>query len=324
MLSNIELDEEVGLKGLARESDGVDLEHFTKVVAEHIAAGRYGAVISITDDILGRAGRLSPLEEATVLDERGRAYRFLGRATQALTCLREALRAARAAKNPALTARILTRMTMVYADTPEREEQERVIRQFEAVVANHAELATQFRHRVLHNLGVCCEWSGDLAAAKDAYERCIAACRQAPENDHEFVKTNLLPRTLTDLSGVLLQMGRPADAVPHLQAAHITMSADGLPMVLAYEAWYRLLMGDLQGAEAILAHALLNEADDWCRAEQRLVRAQFLQATGDVVGARNEAHLAADHAYRSRPEHVAILHRARIFVKSLPGGWTGK
>ena len=176
---------------------------------------------------------------------RGHALALLGRATDGLAEIDEALGRARAARHPAAEAECLWRRAEALAALGRGAEAIEAAEQAAGAAARigHAEWAAA-AHR---GLGIACEAAGLPGRAESAYRRSLQAASGIP-----FFSA----WTAARLGALLARQGRPDEAAPHVQAA----LAGGTPLTRHEARWAHAELlasqGDDRACRATAAAAL--------------------------------------------------------------------
>lgn len=261
-------------------------------VDDAIRAEQWSRAVLLTDKGLRQAEH-APAHPDLLL-RRSKAQRKLGAAWTgaALSSLREGIRLAK--KQP-LKARFLVALAHFYAlqcDWPALE-----LEVLPTLLKFKESRNKQVQYQVVWTLfymACCRENQFEYAKAQALYE-------EALERSEAFAELHpALPHILLNLSGALLYGGDPAAALPWLEQAEPLQPDDGYRE--SRWAEYYLAVGDDAAASEWITRTITHpnaQADHGLHANGRFVWAQLRQRKGDLVGAREQAHLALELAYRA-------------------------
>ncbi|HLO02075.1 MAG TPA: hypothetical protein VK191_03090 [Symbiobacteriaceae bacterium] len=277
-------------------------------------ANQESKVIHLADKGLQQA-ELAPIYP-DILYLRGSAQRRLGPAWggAALSSFREGLRLA---KKQALKMRFLVALAHFYTlqcDWPALERE--VLPTFLKLKESPNK---QVQHQVIwafFYMGCCLDNHFRYQEARIAYEEALQRVR-AFKGGH-----SALPFILHNLGGAFLYGGDPAGALVWIEAAEPLQLDDGYRE--SRYAEYYLAIGDLSTAGEWITRTLDHpnaKKDHGLQANGRYVWAQLRRRKGDLAGAREQAHIALELAYRA--VDYPLIQQITTLLRDLEGPQPG-
>jgi tetratricopeptide (TPR) repeat protein len=292
----------------------VDPKEFLQRLEAAYKAGSGSKVIHLSDKGL-HLPECAPIYPE-ILYLRGSAQRRLGPAWggAALSSFREGLRLAK--KRP-LKMRFLMALTHLYALNCDWAAVEReVLPTFHKLKDSPNQQVQHFVIWTLFYMGCCLDNSFRYEDARTTYEEALARA-DAFKGGHEA-----LPSILHNLGGALLYMGEHETAWARIQEAEPLQPCDGYKE--SRRAEYYLATGDLLAAQEWVTRTIDHpnaKKDLGLQANGRYVWAKLRRKAGDLVGAKEQALIALELAYRA-VDHP-LIQQITTLLRELEGPQPG-
>lgn len=268
----------------------MDPKAFMQRLEAAYQAKQWSKVVHLADEGLELAD-LS-VRHPEILFLRGSAQRRLGPAWggAALSSFREGLRLA---KNRPLKMRFLMALAHFYSRTCDWPAVEReILPIFDRLKDSPNKHVQHYVVWTYFYVGCCLDNHFRYRESREAYEKALKRARQF-KGGHEA-----LPSILHNLGGALLYLGDLEAAQAWIEEAEPLQPDDGYRE--SRRAEFYLAVGDLDATYEWVTRTLTHpHADDGVKANGRYVWAILLYRKGDREGAREQAHIALDLAYRA-------------------------
>jgi tetratricopeptide (TPR) repeat protein len=265
-------------------------------------------VVHLADQALQLA-ELAP-EYPAILYMRGTSHRRLGPAWDgpALSSFREGLRLA---KNRPLKMKFVAALAHFYAIRCDWPALEREV--LPTLLKGKNSPNKQVQHSVVWTLfyiGCCLDNHFRYQEARNAYEEALKLARASKE-PHAA-----LPSILLNLSGSLLYAGEYGGALVWIKEAAPLQPDDGY--LESRWAEYFLAVGDTTTAQEWVTRILTHpKADDGVLANGHFIWAKLFRAKKDLKGAREQAHIALELAYKA--VDYPLIQQITTLLRDLEG-----